>query len=290
MWVLYAFGSAFFAGLTSILAKCGIKKADSNVATAIRTIVVLIFSWIMVFVVGAQGQIMDVSAKAWIFLILSGIATGASWLCYFRALQIGDVNRVVPIDKSSTILTIILAFIFFREEISALKLVCVVLIAIGTYMMITKKETSQDENNKAKGSHGWLFYAVLSAVFASLTSILGKVGIEGINSNLGTAIRTVIVLIMAWIVVFVTGKQHAIKNIEKKELSFICLSGLATGGSWLCYYKALQDGLASVVVPIDKLSIVVTIAFSYIVFKEKLTLKSFAGLVLIIAGTLLMLI
>ena len=287
MWVLYAFGSAFFAGLTSILAKCGIKKADSNVATAIRTIVVLIFSWIMVFVVGAQGQIMDVSEKTWIFLILSGIATGASWLCYFRALQIGDVNRVVPIDKSSTILTIILAFIFFREEISALKLVCVVLITIGTYMMITKKEISQDET---KGSHGWLFYAVLSAVFASLTSILGKVGIEEINSNLGTAIRTAVVLIMAWIVVFVTGKQHTIKHIEKNELGFICLSGLATGSSWLCYYKALQDGLASVVVPIDKLSIVVTIAFSYIVFKEKLTIKSFAGLVLIIAGTLLMLV
>lgn len=290
MWVLYAFGSAFFAGLTSILAKCGIKKADSNVATAIRTIVVLIFSWIMVFVVGAQGQIMDVSAKTWIFLILSGIATGASWLCYFRALQIGDVNRVVPIDKSSTILTIILAFIFFREEISALKLVCVVLITIGTYMMITKKEISQDEQDKTKGSHGWLFYAVLSAVFASLTSILGKVGIEEINSNLGTAIRTAVVLIMAWIVVFVTGKQHTIKHIEKNELGFICLSGLATGSSWLCYYKALQDGLASVVVPIDKLSIVVTIAFSYIVFREKLTIKSFAGLVLIIAGTLLMLV
>ena len=290
MWVLYAFGSAFFAGLTSILAKCGIKKADSNVATAIRTIVVLIFSWIMVFVVGAQGQIMDVSEKTWIFLILSGIATGASWLCYFRALQIGDVNRVVPIDKSSTILTIILAFIFFREEISVLKLVCVVLITIGTYMMITKKEISQDEQDKTKGSHGWLFYAVLSAVFASLTSILGKVGIEEINSNLGTAIRTAVVLIMAWIVVFVTGKQHTIKHIEKNELGFICLSGLATGSSWLCYYKALQDGIASVVVPIDKLSIVVTIAFSYIVFKERLTIKSFAGLVLIIAGTLLMLV
>lgn len=290
MWVLYAFGSAFFAGLTSILAKCGIKKADSNVATAIRTIVVLIFSWIMVFVVGAQGQIMDVSEKTWIFLILSGIATGASWLCYFRALQIGDVNRVVPIDKSSTILTIILAFIFFREEISALKLVCVVLITIGTYMMITKKEISQDEQDKTKGSHGWLFYAVLSAVFASVTSILGKVGIEEINSNLGTAIRTAVVLIMAWIVVFVTGKQHTIKHIEKNELGFICLSGLATGSSWLCYYKALQDGLASVVVPIDKLSIVVAIAFSYIVFKERLTIKSFAGLVLIIAGTLLMLV
>ena len=290
MWVLYAFGSAFFAGITSILAKCGIKKTDSNVATAIRTIVVLIFSWIMVFVVKAQGQITAVSAKTWIFLMLSGVATGASWLCYFKALQLGDVNRVVPIDKSSTILTIILAFIFFKEEINVLRLVCVVLIAIGTYMMITKREISQEEQNKARGSHGWLFYAVLSAVFASFTSILGKVGIEGINSNLGTAIRTIVVLIMAWIVVFATGKQHTIKNIEKKELGFICLSGLATGGSWLCYYKALQDGLASVVVPIDKLSIVVSIVFSYFVFKEKLTIKSFTGLVLIIAGTLIMLV
>lgn len=290
MWVLYAFGSAFFAGITSILAKCGIKKTDSNVATAIRTIVVLIFSWIMVFVVKVQGQIAAVSAKTWIFLVLSGVATGASWLCYFKALQLGDVNRVVPIDKSSTILTIILAFIFFKEEINVLRLVCVVLIAIGTYMMITKKEISQEEQNKARGSHGWLFYAVLSAVFASFTSILGKVGIEGINSNLGTAIRTIVVLIMAWIVVFVTGKQHIIKHIEKKELGFICLSGLATGGSWLCYYKALQDGLASVVVPIDKLSIVVSIVFSYFVFKEKLTIKSFTGLVLIIAGTLIMLV
>lgn len=290
MWVLYAFGSAFFAGITSILAKCGIKKTDSNVATAIRTIVVLIFSWIMVFVVKAQGQITAVSAKTWIFLMLSGVATGASWLCYFKALQLGDVNRVVPIDKSSTILTIILAFIFFKEEINVLRLVCVVLIAIGTYMMITKREISQEEQNKARGSHGWLFYAVLSAVFASFTSILGKVGIEGINSNLGTAIRTIVVLIMAWIVVFATGKQHIIKHIEKKELGFICLSGLATGGSWLCYYKALQDGLASVVVPIDKLSIVVSIVFSYFVFKEKLTIKSFTGLVLIIAGTLIMLV
>lgn len=244
----------------------------------------------MVFVVKAQGQITAVSAKTWIFLMLSGVATGASWLCYFKALQLGDVNRVVPIDKSSTILTIILAFIFFKEEINVLRLVCVVLIAIGTYMMITKKEISQEEQNKAGGSHGWLFYAVLSAAFASFTSILGKVGIEGINSNLGTAIRTIVVLIMAWIVVFVTGKQHTIKHIEKKELGFICLSGLATGGSWLCYYKALQDGLASVVVPIDKLSIVVSIVFSYFVFKEKLTIKSFTGLVLIIAGTLIMLV
>ena len=290
MWVIYAFGSALFAGLTSILAKCGIKKTDSNVATAIRTIVVLIFSWILVFVVGAQGQITDVSVKTWVFLVMSGAATGASWLCYFRALQIGDVNKVVPIDKSGTILTIILAFIFFKEEISPLKFVCVVFISIGTYIMITKKENSGEKRDKSQRSHSYLFYAVLSAVFASFTSILGKMGMEQINSNLGTAIRTIVVLIMAWIVVFVTGKQNTLKQIEKKELFFICFSGLATGGSWLCYYKALQDGPASVVVPIDKLSIVVTIVFSYIVFKEKLTMKSFVGLILIIAGTLLMLV
>ena len=284
MWILYAFGSAMFAGLTSILAKCGIRKTDSNVATAIRTVIVLIFSWIMVFVVGAQSGIRDVSMTTWIFLFLSGAATGASWLCYFKALQIGDVNKVVPIDKSSTILTIVLAFLFLKEEISIPKLICVVLIGIGTYLMITKKETGGEK----KSGNSWLFYAVLSAVFASLTSILGKVGIEGVNSNLGTAVRTIVVLIMAWIVVFVTGKQNTIKEIDKKELGFICLSGLATGGSWLCYYKALQDGLASVVVPIDKLSIVVTIVFSYIVFHEKLSRKALFGLVLIIGGTLWM--
>lgn len=289
MWILYAFGSALFAGLTSILAKCGIRKTDSNVATAIRTVIVLIFSWIMVFVVGAQSGISEVSMTTWIFLVLSGAATGASWLCYFKALQIGDVNKVVPIDKSSTILTIVLAFLFLKEEISIPKLICVVLIGIGTYLMITKKETSgEKKSGEKKSGKSWLFYAVLSAVFASLTSILGKVGIEGVNSNLGTAVRTIVVLIMAWIVVFVTGKQNTIKEIDKKELGFICLSGLATGGSWLCYYKALQDGLASVVVPIDKLSIVVTIAFSYIVFHEKLSRKALLGLVLIIGGTLWM--
>ena len=287
MWVVFAFGSALFAGLTSILAKCGIKKTDSNVATAIRTIVVLIFSWIMVFVVGAQGQITSVETKTWIFLILSGFATGASWLCYFRALQIGDVNKVVPIDKSSTILTILLAFIFLREEISLLKFICVVLIGAGTFLMITRKE--QEAPVKQKG-HSWFLYALLSAVFASLTSILGKVGMENINSNLGTAIRTVVVLLMAWVVVFVTGKQNTLHQIEKKELGFICLSGIATGASWLCYYKALQDGLASVVVPIDKLSILVTILFSYLVFHEKLGRKALIGLILIVAGTFLMLL
>lgn len=287
MWIVFAFASALFAGLTSILAKCGIRKTDSNVATAIRTIVVLIFSWIMVFLVGAQSEIGALSTKTWIFLILSGLATGASWLCYFRALQLGDVNKVVPIDKSSTILTILLAFLFLHEEITGLKLVCVILIGAGTFLMITKKENADAGEKSGKS---WLLYAVLSAVFAAATSILGKVGMQGISSNLGTTIRTVVVLIMAWIVVFVTGKQGTIKNIEKRELTFICLSGIATGASWLCYYRALQDGLASVVVPIDKLSILVSIAFSYLVFHEKLGKKALFGLVLIVAGTLLMLV
>ena len=292
MWLLYAFLSALFAGLTSILAKCGIKKTDSGVATAIRTIVVLIFSWIMVFIVGAQGEIGSITMKTWIFLILSGLATGASWLCYFRALQIGDVNKVVPIDKSSTILSILLAVILFRESISIQKMIFVIMIAVGTFLMITKKKAAIQKNTerKAKWQGSWLVYAVLSAVFASLTSILGKIGVEGIHSNLGTAIRTVVVLIMAWVVVFVTGKQATVKNIEKKEMGFICLSGLATGASWLCYYKALKDGVASVVISVDKLSMLIAIAFSYLVFKEKLTGKALAGLALITAGTLLMVV
>lgn len=286
MWLIAAFGSALFAGLTSILAKCGIKRTDSNVATAVRTIVVLIFAWLMVFITGVQNGILAASAKTWIFLILSGLATGASWLCYFKALQNGDVNKVVPIDKSSTILTIVLAFLFFREEISPLKLFCVVLIAAGTYLMIQKKQ----EQETAKQGKSWLAYAVLSAVFASLTSILGKIGISGIDSNLGTAIRTSVVLFMAWIVVFVTGKQQDVKKIDTREFIFICLSGLATGASWLCYYRALQDGPASIVVPVDKLSIVITVIFSGVVFHEKLNRKAFVGLLLIVSGTLLMLL
>lgn len=285
MWIAFAFGSAFFAGLTSILAKCGIKNTDSNVATALRTIVVLLFSWVMVFVVGAQDGLSSLSGKVLIFLILSGLATGASWLCYFRALQIGDVNKVTPIDKSSTILTMLIAFIFLKEEITSLKFAAMLAIGVGTYLMIQKKETDK----KANGNK-WLIYAVGSAVFASLTSILGKIGIQDVNSNLGTAIRTIVVLIMAWVVVFVTGKQNTIKQIEKKSWLFLILSGIATGASWLCYYRALQTGPASIVVPIDKLSILITIAFSYVVFHEKLTLKSGGGLALIVAGTLLLLV
>ncbi len=285
MWLLYAFLSSLFAGLTAILAKCGTKHTDSNLATALRTIVVFIFSWLMVFVVGSQNTLSSVDGKTWIFLILSGFATGASWLCYFKALSIGDINQVVPIDKSSIILTIVLAFLILGESITVFKLFAMLLLGIGTYMMIEKKETARHTVKKR-----WVVYALLSAVFASLTTILGKIGIVGIESNLGTAIRTGVVLIMAWFVVGITGKLQAIRQIRKKELGFIALSGLATGGSWLCYYRALQDGLASVIVPIDKLSIVITVVFSYIVFGEKLTRKSFIGLLLLICGTLLMIV
>ena len=285
MWIFYAVGSAFFAGVTSILAKCGIRKTDSTVATAIRTIIVLLFSWLMVFIVGSQNQLQSISGKSLCFLILSGLSTGASWLCYFKALQLGDVNKVVPIDKSSTVLTILLAAIFLQEGVSLPKGIGVVLIAVGTFLMIEKKQSSGETKSAA-----WLWYALGSAVFASLTAILGKIGISGVESNLGTAIRTGVVLVMSWVMVFVTGKQGELKAIPKNELGFICLSGLASGGSWLCYYKALQDGPASVVVPIDKLSILVTVLFSYLVFHEKLTKKSALGLAGIVAGTLLMLI
>ena len=285
MWILFAFGSAFLAGLTSILAKCGIKNMDSNVATALRTIVILIFSWIMVFISGVHNSIFDINTKTLIFLILSGIATGASWLCYFKALQIGDINKIIPIDKSSTILTMLMAFIWLGEEINLIKGIAMILIGLGTYLMITKKENihSDTKNNT------WLIYALGSAIFASLTSILGKIGIENIDSTLGTAIRTIVVLIMAWIIVFITKKQNTIKNIDSKSWIFLILSGIATGSSWHCYYKALQTGPASVVVPIDKLSILVTIVFSYIVFKEKLNKKSALGLALIVIGTLALL-
>lgn len=286
MWIIFAFGSAFFAGVTAVLAKCGIKKTDSTVATAVRTVIVLLFAWLMVFIVGSQEQLAYIMPKTLLFLTLSGVATGASWLCYFKALQLGDINKVVPIDKSSTILTILLAFILLREDIGVYGGIAVALIGVGTFLMMEKKNKQSAER---KGN-SWLIYAMGSAVFASMTSILGKVGIVGIESNLGTAIRTGVVLIMAWLMVLVTGKQKEMKTIPPKELAFICLSGLATGGSWLCYYKALQDGPASVVVSIDKLSILVTIAFSAVVFHERLSKKAAVGLAAIVVGTFIMMV
>ena len=284
IWLTAAIFSAFFAGLTSILAKCGIKKTDSDLATALRTIVVLIFSWIMVLVVGSLHTITEIQPKAFIFLILSGLATGASWICYFKALSVGDINKVVPIDKSSTVLTVLLAIICFGETSNlVMKLIATAILAVGIFLMVEKKQREEKQESKT-----WMLYAVLAAVFAALTSILAKMGISGVESNLGTAIRTGVVLIMAWVIVFARGKQAQLKSIDKKELLFIGLSGIATGASWLCYYYAIQNGDVSVVVPIDKLSIIVTVIFSYFVFKEKLSKKALAGLCLMVVGTLLM--
>lgn len=284
MWLLYAAGSAFFAGLTSILAKCGIRKTDSTVATAVRTIVILIFSWLIVGIVGSGSQITSISSRTLVFLILSGAATGASWLCYFKALQLGDINKVVPIDKSSTVLTILLALILLQEGVSLPKAIAVVAIAAGILLMIEKK----DVEKKSNGYASWMLYAIGSAFFASLTAILGKIGISDVESNLGTAIRTIVVLVMAWVMVFAAKKNGEVRRIDRKELIFICLSGVATGASWLCYYRALQEGPASVVAPIDKLSVIVTVIFSYFVFGEKLSKKALAGLGLLTAGTVAM--
>ena len=284
MWLIMAALSALFAGLTAILAKCGIKKTDSDVATALRTVVVLLFAWVMVFVVGSAGTVTEISSKSIIFLILSGLATGASWICYFKALSVGDVNKVVPVDKSSTVLTVLLAIILFGEtERLAVKLIGTALLAVGVFLMIEKKKTEAKETKRI-----WLPYAIGSAVFAALTSILGKIGITDVESNLGTAIRTGVVLVMAWLIVFMKGKGSELKKLDRKELVFIALSGIATGASWLCYYYAIQNGVVSVVVPIDKLSVVVSVVFSWYVFKEKLSRKALAGLILIVVGTLTM--
>lgn len=284
MWIFFAFGSALFAGLTAILAKCGVRRTDSTVATAIRTVIVLAFSWAMVFLTGAQSGLGNVGGRSLLFLTLSGLATGASWLCYFKALQLGNVNQVTPVDKSSTVLTILLAFLLLREPVSGAKALGVLCVGAGVYLMIEKKADTKE------GSGPWLPYAVGSAVFASLTAVLGKLGVSGVDSNLGTAIRTGVVLVMAWMMVFAAGKGRCLKETPKEEMGFICLSGLATGASWLCYYRALQSGPASVVVPIDKLSVLVTVAFSSLVLHERLTRKAGLGLALITGGTLMMLL
>ena len=286
MWLIFAVLSAFFAGVTAVLSKVGIQNVNSNLGTAIRTVVVFVFAWLMVFVAGAQSGITQIGTKTLVFLILSGLATGASWLCYFRALKYGDVNKVAPIDKSSTILTMLLAFLFLHEPLTWLKVVCVVLIGAGTYMMIEKRDIKEGASSQSD----WLVWAVLSAVFAALTSILGKIGISDVDSTLGTAIRTFVVLIMAWLVVLITKSGGNTKTITAKDFVFLVLSGITTGLSWLCYYRALQSGPASVVVPIDKLSILVTVAFSCTVLKERLTKKLLCGLILLVIGTLLLLV
>lgn len=286
LWLWAAVLSAVFAGLTSILAKCGIRKTDSDLAMALRTVVVLAFSWLMVLAAGSADTITEIGKKSQLFLVLSGLATGASWICYFKALSLGDVNKVVPIDKSSTVLTVIFAVICFKEtENIAIKLIGTVSLAVGIFLMIEKKQSVEKKESK-----GWVLYAVLSAVFAALTSIFVKIGISNVESNLATAIRTGVVLVMAWLIVFAQGKQKKLKQIEKRELMFILLSGVSTGASWLCYYYAIQNGVVSVVVPIDKMSILFSVTFSYFVFKEKLSKKAVIGLVIMLLGTLAMVV
>ncbi len=281
MWVLLAFGSALFAGLSSVLAKCGIKKTPSEVATAIRTVIVLCMAFLMTVIVGSLGDFCKITPKSWIFLVLSGISTGVSWLCFFKALELADVNKVVPADKTSTVLTLIFAMVFFRESVNVWKIVSVLAICVGTFLMIERKGSVESRSGK-----GWFLFACLSAVFASLTSIWGKVGIDGVESNLGTLIRTFIVLLMSFLVVTVTKKGKEIKRISRRDLLFIVLSGLATGASWLCYYRALKDGVTTVVVSVDKLSMLVTVGFSVFVLKEKLSVKGLIGLLLIVSGTI----
>ena len=285
MWILAAVCSALFAGLTSILAKCGIRKTDSDVATALRTVVVALFSWIMVAVVGSFSTITGISRTSLLFLVLSGLATGASWICYFKALSIGDVNKVVPVDKSSTVLTVLLAILVFHETANLpVKLAGTALLLVGALLMVERKPSTP---SAAQGL-SWLPWAVGSAVFAALTSILAKVGISGVESNLGTAIRTGVVLVMAWGIVFLKGKQHQVRTIDRREAGFIALSGVATGASWLCYYYAIQHGVVSVVVPIDKMSILVSVGFSRVFLGERLSRRAALGLSLMAAGALAM--
>ena len=282
MWILYAFGSALFAGLTAVLAKCGIRKTDSTVATAIRTIVVLAFSWLMVFIVGSQERLSAISEKTLLFLILSGLATGASWLCYFRALSLGNVNKVVAVDKLSTVLAVIAAFLFLQEPVSWYAWGGAVLLTAGTLLMIQKKEEQK------RGGGRWLLYALLSALFAALTSILGKIGVENVDSNLGTAIRTYVVLLMAWLICIVQKKVSLVRKIEKKSMRFILLSGITGGLSWLCYYYALKYGKTTAVIAVDKLSVVLTIVFARVLLKERLNKRAVLGAALLSLGVLAM--
>lgn len=287
-WVGAALLAALFAGITSILAKCGVRETDSDIATGIRTAVVLIFAWIVVFVTGAQGGITHIAPLSWAFLVASGLATGASWLCYFKALSLGDVNKVVPVDKSSAILAALFAIVLLGETSNlAVKLVSIALIGVGTYLMIERKagQDSGDAQHGSAGGHGWLWYAIGAAVFAALTSILAKVGIEGVDSNLATAIRTCVVLAMAWGIAAARGKLRAVRDVRPGEALFLVASGIATGASWLFFYYAIQTGQVSIVVQIDKLSIVVSIAFAWLFLHERLSWRAGLGLALIVCGT-----
>lgn len=284
MWIIASILSALFAGITAILSKCGIKDTNSDVATAVRTSVVLVLAWIIVFITGAYTTLPNISIRSWIFLILSGLATGASWICYFKALSLGEVSKVAAVDKSSIVFSVLFAIILFavEREVWWLKLIFLAIIAVGTYLMTDIKRG--DDREKLT----WLIFAFLSALFAAATSILAKIGIENVDSNLATAIRTCVVLVLAWLIVFFRNEAKFVKGLKGKEVVFLVLSGIATGASWLCYYYAIQQGQLSIVIPIDKMSILITVLFSLIVFKEKLSVKGWIGLTMLTAGTIFM--
>lgn len=291
MWLLFAAGSAFFAGITSILAKLGLQTVNSTLATALRTIVVAVFAWLIVFLTGAQTGLTALSQNTLLFLVLSGFATGASWLCYFRALQSGPVSQAAAIDKSSTVITIVLSFVLLHETVRGSSILGTVLIALGTWFMLDPNPftcRNSDLGDRSVSGYSWIWYALGSAVFASLSAITGKVGIDGVDSNLGTAIRTMVVLVMSWIMVLVSRSSRSIGSITCRELLYLLASGLATGASWLCYYHALHTGPASAVVPVDKLSILITVFFSVVILHETLPKRSVFGLILLTGGTLLM--
>lgn len=289
MWLILAFLSAVFAAMSTVLAKLGEKDIDSTFATFLRTGVVLVFSWMIVFMTGTVSQIGQIEKSAWIFLVLSGLATGGSWLCYFRALQLGNAGSVAAVDKTSTVLTVILAFIIFDEKVTAVRIGAIVLMLAGALLVAYDGGKNRNSDNKSV-KRQWILYAALSAVFAALTSVLAKLGIKGLDSNLATAVRTVVVLAMSGMMIPIKSRGKQLAVPKGKQALTLVLSGVATGGSWLCYFNALQTGQASVVVPVDKLSIVLIAVFSRLFLKEKLSAYTVAGLAAVTVGTLLMLV
>ena len=284
VWLLFACGSALFAGLTAVLAKQGVRTTDSTLATALRTPVVLVGAWAMTVLSGSIRELGGVDARSLVYLLASGLATGASWLCYFKALQLGDVSRVAPVDKMSTVLTIVMAALLLGEDLGALGALGLVLVTVGTLLMLRAEDLRALPRTLAGGG-GWLAYALGSAVFAALTAILGKIGITAVPSDLGTAIRTGVVLVMAWGMVGVAGRRGGVGGVPRSEMVWILTSGVATCASWLCYFRALQDGPASVVVPVDKLSVLVSVAFSVLVLRERVGARALVGLAVFVAGT-----
>lgn len=282
MWIVYAVLSAIAAGITTIFLKKGIHTTNTNVALALRTLVVLIFSIVIVLIIGSYKEIYYINTKTWVFLILSGFSTGAGWYYYYKALQIGNVKNVSPLSKSSLVLTIILSFILLNEKITLLKIISLIIITLGTYYIIDYKKTEEKKENNNK----WIIYALLSLIFSALTPIFGKIGIENVESNLGTSIRVFVVVISAWLILFIKKKYKEIKNINKSEIKYIIISGITGGSSWLLYYKALQNGITSAVAAIDKLSVLVAVILSYFIFNEKMKVKEVIGLILILIGTI----